>query len=182
MDKLKLVEKLQAKTNITYEEAKNALEKNEWDILDTMVYLEQRGKVERPSVSVFYSNQEKVNSNREDIGYTEDTEDSKSDGKNSFEGVFESVCKFIDKCNNIFLEIKRKEKVLLKIPLTVLIVLLFFGFWMIIPLMIVGLFFDIEFSLSTKVVNVDKVNNVLRDISEHVQNIKKKFKKELNND
>lgn len=176
MNKLKLVEKLQTKTNISYEEAKSILEKNNWNILDSMLYLEEHGKVEKPSVSIFYTNGEKANNDREDRGSND------YESKNNFEGIFESVCKFIDKCNNIFLEIKRRDKLLLKMPLTVVIVLLFFGFWMIIPLMILGLFFDIEFSLSPKMVNTNKVNKVLHDISENVQNIKMKFKKELNDD
>lgn len=173
MDKLKLVEKLQTKTNISYEEAKNALEENNWDILDTVVYLERNGHVKKPLVSVFYTNEEKAEDNRE---YRESKE---SESKRNFEGIFQSVCRFIDKCNNIFVEIKREDKLIVKIPLTVLIVLLFFIFWIIIPLMIVGLFFEVEFSVSSKVVDANKVNDVLRDISENVKNIKKKFKKEL---
>ncbi|MGM9974626.1 MAG: ubiquitin, partial [Clostridiaceae bacterium] len=40
MDKINLVDKLRTKANISYEEAKVALENNNWDILDAMVYLE----------------------------------------------------------------------------------------------------------------------------------------------
>ena len=63
MDKLNLVEKLREKTGITYEEAKCVLEINNWDILDSILYLEEQGKVKRPSVSIFYTNEynEKIN-------------------------------------------------------------------------------------------------------------------------
>ena len=57
MDKLKLVDRLREKANISYEEAKIALENSNWDILEAMLYLEKHGKVNSPSVSIFYSNE-----------------------------------------------------------------------------------------------------------------------------
>ena len=38
-------EMLRSKANVTYEEAKAALEESNWDILDAMVLLERQGKV-----------------------------------------------------------------------------------------------------------------------------------------
>ncbi len=45
MEKLKLVDKLKNKANISYEEAKDVLEKSNWDMLEAMLYLEAHGKV-----------------------------------------------------------------------------------------------------------------------------------------
>ena len=45
MDHYEMVEKLRQKANVSYEEAKAALEKTEWDILDALVLLENEGKV-----------------------------------------------------------------------------------------------------------------------------------------
>lgn len=47
MEQLEKVEKLRARANVTYEEAKEALEASNWDLLDAMVYLENP---ERPRV------------------------------------------------------------------------------------------------------------------------------------
>ncbi|MBY0754151.1 ubiquitin [Clostridium sardiniense] len=185
MEKLKLVDKLRDRTNISYEEAKSALENNNWDILDAMLYLEENGRVEKPSVSIFYTNEYKESYTSQgeigNISENRDNNDSKS--KNNFEGIFESICKAIDTCNNIFVEIRRSGIGLLKIPLTVLILLLLFTFWIIIPLMIVGLFFEIEFLVSSKSINtdkVDKVNEVFSEIAKNAQIIKDKFKKGFN--
>lgn len=180
MEKIEVVDKLRNKTNVSYEEAKKALENNNWDILDAMLYLEDHGIVKKPSVSIFYTNEYKENytSEREIVNITEDEKNNNSKSKNKLDGIFESICKVIDTCNNIFLEIRRNDIVLLKLPLTVLIVLLFFAFWIIIPLMIVGLFFNIEFLVSAKKVNtdkMDKVNKVFSEISKSVQSIKRKF-------
>lgn len=53
MEKLKLVDKLKNKANISYEEAKDALEKSNWDMLEAMLYLEAHGKVQKPSLVYF---------------------------------------------------------------------------------------------------------------------------------
>ncbi|MDK0709502.1 ubiquitin [Clostridium perfringens] len=177
MEKLKLVDKLKNKANISYEEAKDALEKSNWDILESMLYLEAQGKVEKPSLSIFYTNESKesYNENGEEVNLKEDTNEKNFESKNGFEGVFEAICKAIDTCNNIFIEIIRNSRVILKIPFTVLIVLLFFAFWIVIPLMIIGLFFNMEFLVSSQKIDVDKINKVFNETSKVVKDVKGKF-------
>ncbi|MBI6012929.1 ubiquitin [Clostridium perfringens] len=177
MEKLKLVDKLKNKANISYEEAKDVLEKSNWDMLEAMLYLEAHGKVEKPSLSIFYTNESKesYNENGEEVNLKEDTNENNFENKNSFEGVFEAICKAIDTCNNIFIEIIRNSRVILKIPFTVLIVLLFFAFWIVIPLMIIGLFFNMEFLVSSKKIDVDKINKVFKETSKVVKDVKGKF-------
>ncbi|EJT6170967.1 ubiquitin [Clostridium perfringens] len=177
MERLKLVDKLKNKANISYEEAKDALEKSNWDMLEAMLYLEAHGKVQKPSLSIFYTNESKesYNENGEEVNLKEDTNENNFENKNSFEGVFEAICKAIDTCNNIFIEIIRNSRVILKIPFTVLIVLLFFAFWIVIPLMIIGLFFNMEFLVSSKKIDVDKINKVFKETSKVVKDVKGKF-------
>ena len=177
MERLKLVDKLKNKANISYEEAKDALEKSNWDMLEAMLYLEAHGKVEKPSLSIFYTNESKesYNENGEEVNLKEDTNENNFENKNSFEGVFEAICKAIDTCNNIFIEIIRNSRVILKIPFTVLIVLLFFAFWIVIPLMIIGLFFNMEFLVSSKKIDVDKINKVFKETSKVVKDVNGKF-------
>ncbi len=45
MDHYEMAENLRIKANVTYEEAKAALEANDWDMLDALVLLESEGKV-----------------------------------------------------------------------------------------------------------------------------------------
>lgn len=178
MDKLKLVEKLREKTGIKYEDAKRALEINNWDILEAILYLEKKGKVKGPSVSIFYTNEYKENYEKKSIEskFDEFKYDSNYKFNNTFEWFFEVICKSIDTCNNIFIEIKGHNNFFLRFPLTVVIVLIIFGFWLIIPITIIGLFLDIEFSVESKKFNTDKVNGVLSKISKEVQKIKGKGK------
>lgn len=177
MEKLKLVDKLKNKANISYEEAKDVLEKSNWDMLEAMLYLEAHVKVQKPSISIFYTNESKesYNEDGEEVNLKKDTNENNFENKNGFEGVFEAICKAIDTCNNIFIEIIRNSRVILKIPFTVLIVLLFFAFWIVIPLMIIGLFFNMEFLVSSKKIDVDKINKVFKETSKVVKDVKGKF-------
>lgn len=179
MDNLKSIDKLRSKADISYEEAKNALELNEWDILDAMMYLEEKGKVKKPSISIFYTNEYKEGYNK-DFNIDENNKDS-FNKRSVFEGFFESVCKIIDTGNNIFLAIKKDNKIILKIPLTALGLLVFFTFWLVIPSVIIALFFDIEFYLLSNRVKTEKVNKVFKKISEEVNKVKKEFKKGIKN-
>lgn len=183
MDSYKLIDKLQSKTNISYEEAKNALEKTNWDILDAIVYLEEKGKVQRPSVSIFYTNDYKGNYKYSEITNDKYQENNYNNSKkdNSFQGIFEVVCKIIDTCNNIFFEVKRENIAFLRLPITVIILLLIFTFWIVIPLYIIGLFFDIEFSLSGKWEGTNKINNILKIISVNIKKVKEQLKKGFKN-
>ena len=53
MEHLEKVEKLKEKANVSYEEAKAALESCDWDILDALVKLESEGKVNGTDTAAF---------------------------------------------------------------------------------------------------------------------------------
>ena len=59
MDHYEMVENLRTKANVTYEEAKAALEASDWDILDALVLLENEGKVNNGETKAEYTTQEK---------------------------------------------------------------------------------------------------------------------------
>jgi len=183
MENLKLVDKLKNKTNISYEEAKTVLEQSNWDILEAILYLEEKGKVSKPSLSIFYTNEYKESYKYIDVINNKDQKNNYNNGKssNNFEGFFEIVCKVIDTCNKIFFEIKREDIIFLKIPSTVMILLSIFAFWIVIPLAIVGLFFDIEFSLSGNKVEINKINKVFKMISVNIKKLKEELKKGFKN-
>ena len=53
MERLEKVEKIREKTGVSYEEAKNALEACEYDVLDALVYLETLGKINREKLATY---------------------------------------------------------------------------------------------------------------------------------
>lgn len=175
MESYKLVEKLKNETNISYEEAKIALEKSGWDILDAFLYLEKMEKIPKARVNIYYTNEEKDNKNSREMLINNNQNNTYNNGKKEtkFEGLFVRVCKIIDICNNIFFEIKKENKTFLRIPITVVILLLLFVFWLAIPLFILGLFLNIEFSVSGNGPEINKINHALKVMSSNMKKSKK---------
>ena len=52
MDEFEKIEKLRARANVTYEEAKAALAEANGDLLDAMIVLEKEGRVAKPEQQV----------------------------------------------------------------------------------------------------------------------------------
>ena len=175
MESHKLIEKLKNETNVSYEEAKIALEKSKWDILDAFLYLEEMEKIPKTSVNIYYTNEDIDNKKSREIFVNKNQDNAYKNGKKetTFEGFFVRVCKIIDTCNNIFFEIKKENRTFLRIPITVVILLLLFAFWLAIPLFILGLFLNVEFSVSGNGAENNKINHILKVISSNIKKRKK---------
>lgn len=173
MDKEDIIKRLISKTKLSYEECKDALEKTDYDILDAVVFLENEGKIYKPQNSEYYTN---LNYKKNEV-LNFNAYENKSERKNSFEGIFEFLCDLIDRFNNIYFRIKRQDKLIVKFPLTVMILLIIFAFWGVVPLAIVGLFFDIEYDIYGKSIKSDnKVNEILKKAAKEIQYKKKIMK------
>ena len=173
MKKIDMVEKLKNKFNISYEEAKFALETTNWNMLDAVVYLEDLGRIKKPLISTYFTNEHKETP-KEALIEVKEYKSKKKD--NIFENFFESICQIIDKGNNIFFIIRRKERTLVRLPITVMILLLLFAFWVIIPLFIIGLFFEMEYSLSGYNMENSDINKLFNSLSHFANNIKNENK------
>ena len=65
MDHYEMVENLRIKANVTYEEAKAALEASDWDMLDALVLLESEGKVTQTTPE--FTTKEKADETRRSV-------------------------------------------------------------------------------------------------------------------
>jgi len=177
MDQLEKVEKLREKANVSYEEAKEALEANNWDILDAMVYLEKAGKVEGPKATSYTTN-------GEDDSSTQNNSTSYSSNNTSFGeviGKFFSWCgKVIKKGNENSFQIERNNEKPTCIPVTIFVLFVVFIFWVTIPLLVIGLFFGFKYSFRGPDVDKKPVNDFMDKASETAKNIKDDFKSGLN--
>lgn len=116
MDNFEKVEKLREKANVTYEEAKAALENSNWDMLDAMIYLEKNGKIKEDKRAEYTTKTEKC------IG---EVVNDKTDRKSNFK---ESMHRFAKWCSHI-LEmgntnsfcVERNGKEVFRLPVTVLV-------------------------------------------------------------
>lgn len=166
-ENLELVEKLVQKTGVSYAEAKAVLEKSDWDILDAIIMLEADGKT---FGSAHYSTDKEARKDK----YTEKEEqDCKSDEGNSF---FLLLGKIFDKGNKNRIEMYKDSKRHVVMPVTIFIVLVLFGFWIVLPLMVVGLFFGCSYRFAGPDLGKEKVNNAMGKANQYAEEIKKDFK------
>ena len=167
MEKMEKVEALRNKAGVTYEEAKAALEANNWDVLDAMIALEKEGKVKQTSSS-------KAEVLTGDV-VTENGQKSSSEPKRR--KFMNWVKDILRKANRNSFEISKDGKIILTVPVLVFVIVLLFAFHIVIPLMIIGLFFSIKYHFSgpdVHSVDVD-INAAMDSASRTAENLKDEF-------
>lgn len=170
MDNFEKVEKLREHANVTYEEAKQALENSNWDILDAMIYLEQGGKVHGPEQSSYTTQTEKVKIDIEE-------KESKSTFSDNLKRFGDWCLGLIEKGNNNSFCVERDDNEIFRIPITLLVVFLLFAFWVVVPLLVVGLFFNMRYHFAgpdVRSVDID-LNKAMDSAAEAAENIKSEF-------
>ncbi|NLK96206.1 MAG: DUF4342 domain-containing protein [Clostridiales bacterium] len=175
MERIEMVEKLREKANVSYEEAQEALEKSNWDILDAMIYLEKQGKVKTLEINnVIVSDEAKNNDNEKKT--------EKCGGIGSVIGrFFKFLGNLISKGNINYFEIKRGEEKPIKISLTITIILLILAFWPVAILLVIGLFMGYKYSIVGPNIKSPVVNDIMSKASSSAENIKSDFQEGYKN-
>ena len=174
MEELEKVEKLRERANVSYEEAKEALENSNGDLLDAMVYLEKQGKVKSPeqtSYSTDASEQPKYADVPAIVKEGEERSNEESVGK-KLGKMLKKACKYL---NDNHLKVDHKDKTILDIPLWVALIALLAAWWILVILIIVSLFCDYRYTI-VGTGNNDEVNKVMEKASEFTGQVKDEFK------
>ena len=111
MDHYEMVEALRTKANVTYEEAKAALEASDWDMLDALVLLESEGKV---NGAPEFTTKEKA----------DETRRSACKEKGSLSKLGAWIRKMIDLGNKNQFVISRKGAEMVAMPITLMALLM----------------------------------------------------------
>lgn len=154
-----MVEKLRGRASVSYEDAKAALDACGGDLLDALIYLEKQGKV-APPVGGNYTSRAEESHTR--TGNNPPPKNDKGETFVEIWGRFLRWCgRVLHAGNTNHFEVRRDEGQVLSVPVTVLILLLIFAFWVTLPLLIIGLFLGCRYSFSgPKTVNIS-VNGVM---------------------
>jgi hypothetical protein len=177
MATMEQVEKLREKANVTYDEAKAALDASNGDILDALILLERQGKVNPPQNGGYYNSKNSDGSEKESE-YHSTEKDSQSGAKFSqLVGRFFRWCGKIIGIGNVnTFEVSRKNSVIISVPITVLVLLLLFAFWFVIPLIIVGLFLGCRYIFRGPDIEKTGVNRVMDSAADAAENLKNEVK------
>ncbi len=174
MDELEKVEKLRERANVSYEEAKEALEKSNGDLLDAMVYLEKQGKVKSPeqtSYSTDASEQPKYADVPAIVKEGEERSNEESVGK-KLGKMLKKAGRYL---NDNHLKVEHKDKIILDIPLWVALIALLAAWWILVILIIISLFCDYRYTI-VGTGNNEEVNKVMEKASEFTGQVKDEFK------
>lgn len=171
MDELEKVERLRERADVSYEEAKKALEECGGDLLDAMVYLEKQGKVKKPKRESFTTQYEEP----EKIQEAADNAKNTSGIGDMLNRFFEWCRKLIQKGNETMFKVERNDKNIICIPVTVFVIICLFFFWAVFFIMVIGLFFGCRYSFEgIGKVNLD-VNKAMDNAADAAEKIKNEF-------
>ncbi|KLU39878.1 MAG: hypothetical protein AA931_07935 [Peptococcaceae bacterium 1109] len=145
MTKLEQIERLRERANVTYDEAKAALEAADGDLLEAIIYLERQGKVNPPQGGGFHSTAG-TSSFEEQEGQDEQRRES---GADTFMQTLDRIGKFcakvIKRANNTTFEVLKDNESKVRFPVTVLALLVIFAPHITLPLILIGLFFGFHY-------------------------------------
>ena len=168
MDNFEKVEKLREKANVSFEEAKAALEEANGDLLDAMIILEKQGKAEERKES--YSTKD-GNADLMVIDQPEKSTDRKRG--NAFTDKVKAL--WHKSCENNFV-VEHNDEVIVNIPIWVFIIVLLLTWHVTLIAMIVALFFGCRYSFK----GVDQMKTA-NDVCEKVTEAAEKVKEGYNN-
>ena len=182
---LEQVEKLRERANIlganiSYDEAKAALEKTNGDILEAIINLEKQNRIQAPEGGGYYSSrntQQSTEGNSHEKKSKVESEKINGTSFGELTGRFFRWCgKIISKGNMNSFEVVKDGAKILTVPVTVLVVLLIFTFWITVPVIIIGLFFGYRYMFNGPDLGKENVNRALNSVSEAAEHLKKEVK------
>ena len=163
MEKIEMVEKLREKTGISAEEAWTALEKNNWVLVDAMLWLEQEKNVPSQTATA---------SSAGETGQYLPVKPTVGDKKND-DSIGARLLRLLEESLNHFLVLRRDGKVLLRLPVLILVILLFAAFYVVVIGLLVGLFCGCQFALEGPRVRADnEVNKAMKAAEDMAQKMK----------
>jgi len=166
MTKDEMIEKIMSKSGITREQAEEALEKNNNDLLDAMIYVERT-----------YMNAHKYDSSYNCNNAYNPGNDFTAPGFNQksahidpeFKKTLDSLLKTVWK-NHLAVTYKGEE--VLSMPILIWIVLLIASTSLLALVMIISMFFDVRYYFKGVTVNTKKINGIMDCVYGFVNKIK----------
>lgn len=166
---LEQVQKLREYANITYEEAKKALEETNGDMLQAVINLEKQNRIKAPEAGGYHNSEaEEQSANGKRRDNSRDNKRNQANGSSFGDQVtvFLKWCgKLIHKGNINSFEVLKDDNRVIMIPVTVLVLLLLFAFWIVVPLLIVGLIFGYRYRFCGPDLDKPEVNKAMENVS-----------------
>lgn len=146
-ERLRKVELVREKTGVTYEEARAALELTSYDVLDAVVLLERQGKTAQKTASYATpgsaATDDVVRMSQAQSDYEQATK--KNGLEETLGKIWDCVKRMLRKSIDITFVATRRGHEQFSIPLLLFLILFVFAFWIVVPLLVIGLFFEFRY-------------------------------------
>ena len=174
MEHMEMVEKLREKADITIEEAKMILEKNNWDMLDAMIELERQGKIPGGvNMSTEHQNEaayETVSPTVTGQAFEGDANGTKGEKKKCGQ-VKRTLSKIFRMLLDNSFVVKRNDEMLIRVPVLIPILCAIASVWVTAIVLFIGLIFGLKYSFEGKELGKDTINDTMEKASDFAQNI-----------
>ena len=170
MTNFEMVEILRDKANVSYEEAKAALENSNWDLLDAMLLLEKEGKVNPGSQSYSTKPEEEKATENE-----KKRRDNGEGARGALRWLGQTFCKLLRMGNANAFVVSRRGQELFSLPVTVFVILMICGFWFMFAVLAVGLFCGARYSFRGPNLGKPSINEAMNRAAEAAETVKKEF-------
>ena len=162
MDDLEKVETIRTKCNVSYTDAKAALDAADGNVLDAIIWLESQGKTQTTSAHAATESAPADEPSAEMVAAQAAYE--KSSEKTDFSKKMDSVWEYLKKLFRLSLDTKfiatRRDAIILNIPILIPIVALF-AWGATIWLMLLGLFFGMRYRIDSDGDVPGSINNLM---------------------
>jgi hypothetical protein len=169
MTHYEMAEKLSEKMGVSLEKATQALEACDWELLDAALMLEKEiGQTRQEAWTSCDTTAEEPNPDQE----------ARERRRGVVEGLGTMIRDLFNLGNRNRFEVRKDDKLLLEVPVTVLVLLLIFAFWVCIPLLVIGLFAGCRYSFSGAELGRESVNNAMDKAAEAVERVQEEVTRE----
>ena len=173
MDDLEKVETIRTKCNVSYTDAKAALDAADGNVLDAIIWLESQGKTQTTSAHAATESEPVDEPSAEMVAAQAAYE--KSSEKTDFSKKMDSVWEYLKKLFRLSLDTKfiatRRDAIILNIPILIPIVALF-AWGATIWLMLIGLFFGMRYRIDSDGDVPGSINNLMNHAADAADDIK----------
>lgn len=174
---LELVERLREKADVSYAQAKQALEYSQGNLLDALIYLEEQGAIPRPQQG-YYSTQGPAApaEPEQQLAVQRRPRGGPGRTRRPIRRLFTALRRALVENE---LEVWRRQEPVTAVPVLILIILLVFAFWVTIPLLILGLFFGFRYRFSGPDLEREAINSVMEKMATTADDVGQQVMDEL---
>lgn len=183
---LEQVERLREKANVSYGQAKAALEYSGGNLLDALIYLEEQGVIPRPEETYYSTKGETPPPPPQELPVLpvevqgkKQRKQKKGPGQSRERGRLLQWLRRILLDNE--LEIWRKGQPITAVPMLILLIFVIFLYWIAIPLLVLGLFLGFRYQIAGPDLENDTINGMMDSAASTAADVGRQVMDELKN-